>query len=562
VQTCPRCNAELADQSRFCPFDGTALGGDARAPRDPLIGLLVGGRYRLVSRLGEGGMAIVYLADHVGLGKQVAFKVMRPELAADGALVARFAREARAAGRIDHENVVAVFDFGRAEQGFPYLVMEQVSGRPLDSEIARTGPLGVERPLHILAQIAAGLSRAHALGIVHRDLKPENVMLCDRGSDADFVKILDFGLARAITPDTAMPALTRPNELFGTPEYMAPERWLGVIADVRSDIYAIGVIAYELVSGKRPFSGPVTALASHHLMTEPRPPSELCDGVPPPLEAMVLRCLRKKPEERFQSADELLGSLGALWRSLPPNPRRVTYAATRGARPLPREDQLCDPTIFQSATVDPTWDGPTLCGEIRRLHALRRKRLRDLALALWADAPPPQVQQLLSSIDEREQRIDALGEEVAILETVLSEKAQEARGREAELRVEMIDANLALTVAFDAGDPSIAQTTLPGTGPSLAAARLRQAERRLASLYRRVEREELDLRWKLSDQMTALRALEIDLGPLYEELGQRLERAIPRGSPFADQLAAFQKLDGAVASYQALLEALTEESRA
>ena len=289
-------------------------------------GTIIAERYRVVSLLGEGGMGKVYAAEHIHMRKQVAIKVLHPEMSTSPEVVARFEREAVAAGNIAHPNVVAATDFGRLEDRSFFLVLEYVAGVDL-RVVLRDGPLSPPRALHITRQITSAVVAAHAAGIVHRDLKPENIMLVDRDNDPDFVKVLDFGIAKidaiGVNDPHASPAsgpssgepLTKLGAVFGTPDYMSPEQALGQAIDARSDLYSIGVMLYELLSGERPFKGGAVTLMRKHVLEDPPslPPSTR-KSVGPSYDEVIQRLLKKSAQERYASATELLGVLDELDR--------------------------------------------------------------------------------------------------------------------------------------------------------------------------------------------------------------------------------------------------------
>src|SRR5579863_8502494 len=237
---------------------------------ESLVGIVLSGRYLIERLLGEGGMGAVYQAEHTHMRKRLAVKVLHPEMSRMPEVVARFEREAMAAAHIEHPNVAAATDFGKLEDGSFFLVLEYVEGKSLRSALSR-GRLTLDRALHIARQMARALSRAHALGIVHRDLKPENVMLVTRDGDEDFVKVLDFGIAKVpvgeLTGEPKAPgqALTQLGMVYGTPEYMAPEQALGQPVDATADLYGLGVILFEMIVGKRPYDheSKVTLLGMH-----------------------------------------------------------------------------------------------------------------------------------------------------------------------------------------------------------------------------------------------------------------------------------------------------------
>ncbi len=263
-----------------------------------LIGQLIGGRFKVLEPLGEGGMGVVVKARHEDLGNHVAIKVLKSEFTQDERMIARFRREARAASRIHHPNIVFIQDFGQLPDGRFYLVMEFVPGTPLD-HIIRRGPLPLPLALKVLIQVADAMIVAHEYNVVHRDLKPENILLTQERNRSDMVKILDFGLAKILS-ETDANTLTLKGQIFGTPEYMSPEQCRGQALDCRSDIYSFGILAYEIVVGEAPFSGTVVECMQAHCRKPPPKPSEKnpVTNIPKEYDDLVLSCLRKEPDER------------------------------------------------------------------------------------------------------------------------------------------------------------------------------------------------------------------------------------------------------------------------
>src|SRR5438445_2128547 len=261
--------------------------GGRSSSNDPMLGKVVAGRYRLEARLGEGGMGVVYRARHVLIERVVALKLIRPDLRGETHLRAWMLREARAANRVDHAHIVDIHDIGETEDGELYLVMEYLVGTALSSEVAK-GPMPMTRGVDILEQMCAALARAHDLGVVHRDLKSDNIMLTIRGGRKDFVKILDFGLA-ALARD---PRLAPKGAIFGTPEYMSPEQARGEDAGPQSDLYALGILFFEMLTGQLPFrSSDRDTLLEMQRTSPPPKPNQLRPDVSRPGEAICLRLL-------------------------------------------------------------------------------------------------------------------------------------------------------------------------------------------------------------------------------------------------------------------------------
>lgn len=303
------------------PTDSVADFGGPSSKVDPLVGCTVDNRYKVESVLGEGGMGVVYRVRHKIIDKKAAMKVLRADLARDQEVTERFLIEAKAASAIGHEHIIDISDFGLLPDGSTYFVMEYLDGQPLSALLEGRQAVPVPRILSIALQMAEGLAAAHEAGIVHRDLKPDNIYLITRGAEKDFVKILDFGIAKVST--TGKGQLTRAGTVFGTPHYMSPEQAAGAPVDHRGDVYSFGVILYELSCGKVPFDADnFMGILTQHMYKAPVPIRALVpppQDIPPGLEALILKCLSKRPEQRYQSMRELKDDLEKLRDGLVPD---------------------------------------------------------------------------------------------------------------------------------------------------------------------------------------------------------------------------------------------------
>jgi serine/threonine-protein kinase len=318
---CPTCGQEFADEVRVCPEDGALLQADAtvamNGPLDPLIGLTLDEKYRLDEPLGTGGMGTVYRATHLLIDRPVAIKVLNPRYVEDEAAQVRFRREARAAGRLQHANAVTVTDFGTTSNGLVYIVMELLEGRTLRDVLAREAPLDVARSVSIMLQISSAVAAAHDAGIIHRDLKPANIFVVQRKEAPPFVKVLDFGIAKlaaeAHEDDDDQQTLTQVGAMIGTPRYMSPEQCDGAHLTPAADVYSMGIILYEMLTGTTPFNGTSPlAIAIKHSSQAPRSPREFVATIPPALEAVVLHTLEKRAEDRPKNAEAFRSELYAV----------------------------------------------------------------------------------------------------------------------------------------------------------------------------------------------------------------------------------------------------------
>lgn len=341
-RVCPQCGGEYDTTDRFCPKDGTPL--RPKAGGDPLIGRVIADRYLILAVIGEGGMGRVYLAEHVKMNRQCAVKVMNPSLLHDDDSHQRFAREASNAASILHPNVAAVFDYGEADK-LVYLVMEYVDGESISTIVARDGALDPRRAIDIARQVADGLHAAHELGIVHRDLKPDNIIVTRNKSGKEIPKVVDFGIAKAIT-DSREDGLTQSGLVIGTPEYMSPEQLLGDPVDARSDIYSVGCILYQMLTGR-----PAFAAESREQMIRRRlheaPPHirDTMPELPRRLDTTIVHMLARSPKDRMHTAAEARDALDPALVLGGWDPANITVPSPLAPMGPYRNDPSLQPTV-------------------------------------------------------------------------------------------------------------------------------------------------------------------------------------------------------------------------
>ena len=336
---CPKCGSVYPETARFCPRDGNMLveaqskaapgaassggGTGVRTPRTPrdalrldrassLSGQILDTRYQVTKKLGEGGMSYVYLAREVASGDEVAIKVLSPKLATDRSSVERLRREAGLAMRLDHANVCRILRLGESEDGLIYLVMPFLNGELLSDREVRGGPMELGTGIDVLRQVCAGLHHAHELQIVHRDLKPENIMLVPEDGGRDRAVVMDFGLAKERRADPAIAKLTATGIILGTPEFMSPEQIRGRPLDARSDIYAVGIVAFEMFTGRLPFQGRnAQEMMIARLRDQPMQLRQLRPDLPASLEKALGRALHASPDARYTTALDFADALTA-----------------------------------------------------------------------------------------------------------------------------------------------------------------------------------------------------------------------------------------------------------
>jgi serine/threonine protein kinase len=366
---------ECDSTHKFCAVCGFPISEVSHSEDDPLIGSTLPGGYVMLELIGIGGMGRVYRAEQTALGRTVAVKIVHPHLLGDESASARFITEARTASRLNHPNSVAVIDFGKTDTGQLYLVMEYLRGRDLARVVYEDGPLPFRRIIEILRQTLAALSEAHHLQIIHRDLKPENIVIEPMRTGGDFVKVVDFGLAKMLTGAKG-PAITSVGIVCGTPDYMAPEQGRGDVIDARTDLYAMGVILFQLLTGRLPFEAESpTQVVLMHLTVPPPDPRQIATDreIPAPLAMVTLSALSKDPEGRYQTADAFSEALQAVRLQLESAPPRASLVpetmSTRcpdcGAM-VPRSQKFCGDCGTRVTVTDTKQK--TILDEADRVH--------------------------------------------------------------------------------------------------------------------------------------------------------------------------------------------------
>ncbi len=352
MKSCPSCGATAEPAARFCLECGHAFEEDVGpAAADPWSGRLVAGRYRLLGKLGDGGMGEVFRAEQLPMGRQVALKILKQSLADDAQAVERFKREAQAASQLSHPNTITVHDFGQDDDGTLFIAMELLAGQGLDRVLGDGTVLRPDRTVAILAQVCGSLAEAHGRGLVHRDLKPENIMLITLGEQPDYVKVLDFGIAKVTQSSRGdrLETITRAGAIFGTPQYMAPEQIRGEEIDARADVYALGVVLYQMIAGQLPFAAStVVEMLTKHLSAQPAPITRehgSADDVEAfaRLEAVALRALSKDPNQRQASARAFLEDLMAAMPHVVLNPLTGMMPQTAPPSPALTVDAIAAP---------------------------------------------------------------------------------------------------------------------------------------------------------------------------------------------------------------------------
>lgn len=329
MKLCLTCNFQTAaDEQDLCPRDGSSM---VTVGDDPLLGVVVEGRYRIESVIGQGSAGTVYKAVQELISREVAIKVLHEYLVSDEEFIKRFTQEAKASSRLTHPNIITIYDFGVIPKGGrPYIAMDLLRGTPLSDLLAQSNHLSVEEALPVFKQVCAALGEAHRQGVVHRDVKPENIVLVERSGQKLFPIVVDFGIARLVQEDADLARITRSGTVCGSPSYMSPEQCTSSKVDHRSDMYSLGVVIYETLTGEVPFlADELVKVMAMHLSEAPKPISAVRPDLqfPSALEAVVARALSKNPDDRFESMDEFGLALEEAAKT-PERPRRQVATAS------------------------------------------------------------------------------------------------------------------------------------------------------------------------------------------------------------------------------------------
>jgi serine/threonine-protein kinase len=518
MRRCPSCDLRDQDPKRtVCLVCGTEL----VEVLDPRLGTVLGGRYRLEEVLGEGGMATVYRARHTLMDRPYAVKVLHRDLAADDKLVERMRREGRSTAALTHPNIVEIYDFGRTDDGAPYLVMELLDGEPL-RKVLRRGRVPHALLVELGVQICRGLARAHDFGVVHRDLKPENVFVGHDDAGEPLVKLVDFGIARS----HADPHLTAHGEVVGTPQYMAPERATSREVSTSCDLYSLGVVLFEMATGVLPFqSNSPTGFVLKHMHEPPPRPRTLEPSVAPALEALILDLMAKDPAERPVDAHQVLERLRALSPAgdVPtPRPARVPPEEVTREHGGTLDGWQLRLELFERMLERAYPDGrpsaalsellAEMRGAVGRLRALREEGV--------------QAQRDLDGLARQSREgSERLGHAAHVLAKDLSRAREEARrarleaasrdGRAAEAKDAFHAALTELDAMTDARpehpDPKLVQTSRAVADAAQAWARADAAASRSRARCARSEDEVRDLEYQVAELRRGLGALEADI---------------------------------------------------
>jgi serine/threonine protein kinase len=531
---------------------------------------VIAGRFRVLRKIGEGGMGTVYEAQHEVLPRRFAIKILRPEVSRDRSFIERFKREAIAAGSVEHPNVIYITDFGAMEDGALYLVMEYLQGVGLDELLGQRSRLPINRALPILAQVADALDAAHRVNVVHRDLKPENILLTEVRGQRDVVKILDFGIAKVQTPKYENLAVTMKGQVFGTAEYMSPEQATGEPLDGRSDLYAVGCLAYEMLTGDPPFTGSAVSVLQAHVRTMPPPPSSRIKGehlIPPALDALILRCLAKDPAARYQTGAELRRDLLKA-RGLLFGMSDEIVARNRSTGPLPTVDarrRMTEGWKSLGGSVPEILTGPALGGQPLsdsmvpatatssqpvqtvspdQARAAIHDVLRELALALVRVVlAPPETSESLERLLVIEEEVASLTGTIALGEQNFDRIRFEFGQREKRLRYAILDLNMEQAqlrgrAAADPTSQAALQTQVDDLGFQIS-----ELGNRCSDLERERSQQIAELAAEVKGYRDTRAKLEQETAEIFQALHAQVEMLRPAAAPHAELAELYQRLD-------------------
>jgi serine/threonine protein kinase len=518
MKTCPQCKMRYPNEAVYCFVDGA----DLVPLRDPRIGTTVAGRYLIEEVIGEGGMATVYRATQKLTERPCAMKIMTAALAREAVVRERFRREAKNAQKLSHPNIIEIFDQGETEDGTAYIVMELLKGHSL-AEVVAKGPLDLQRALLLMIQTARGIARAHDLDVIHRDLKPENIFLVEVEGNVELVKLLDFGIALSKQDSR----LTGAGEIFGTPQYMAPERITAGEPGPPADLYSLGVVFFEMLTGQLPFDAPdIATFFNKHLKEAPRSPRVLNNKVPVPLENLILRLLAKDPKERPVDAHRVHADLLEMARdadvSIPSVPeseaeaeRTIRNVAPKVAPRLAVERWAKRMQVFQQMLSRSYGSTPPreMSKVLEEIHELVPRIVATRAASV-------DEQRVLGTIEEKgrdgRQRfgfaVDALGldtskakDEVRVVEAhvaTVRERTEQAKARYLTCQVEML--RWEGRSAFQEPYADLAQAYRQAAAAVDAWLKAKEAERKAETLREANERAVSDLEYQIQALRTAL----------------------------------------------------------
>jgi len=503
MRYCQACHRCFNDGVEFCLFDHTPTCEVERLP------IVIESKYRLDQLIAHGGMGSVYRATHLQLERSVAIKILRAEYLADQKVIERFNREARAAARLKHPNIIAVYDYGLLPaSGGAYLVMELVEGRSLREEMrtsaARHGQMRRERAVALMRQACAGVEAAHQRGIIHRDLKPDNIMIETEPNGGEVVKVLDFGIAKLKESEQPLQSLTDEGTFIGTPNYISPEQCTSLPVDARSDVYSLGVILYELLTGRVPFSGGGTStVLLRHLQEPPAPPSRFRPDIGRALEQVVLRALAKSPSQRYASAAQFSDQLAAALRS-----ETVESSDSVGTRerrqlpaviPTPAKPRLIPVDLVPDRQPQPLQVRPVAREPHLLLESGSRTRLylavAAISLALlgilgysWQQGPAGGPESLTASLGKANEQSGVRGSGPTVPKPVSESRLSANQAGELQPRMMVptsapaLDPSAARTVGAVSA-PSVPASLVAPTSSPVAATEAERSQRELQAVY-------------------------------------------------------------------------------